>query len=111
MIYDPAYIEPQKLYLLVGERIRRLRRAYHMSQEELSEKIGSTQKYVSRIELSFARPNVSVHLKISNALHTSMDALLYDLIAAENDVRMDDLTEQTLAAELMQIIQKYLDNR
>ena len=40
-----------------------------------------------------------------------MDALLCDLIAAENDVRMDDLTEQTLAAELMQIIQKYLDNR
>ena len=111
MIYDPAYIEPQKLYLLVGERIRRLRRAYHMSQEELSEKIGSTQKYVSRIELGFARPNLSVYLKIANVLHTSMNELLCDLIAAENDARMDDLAEQALAEELIQIIQKYLDNR
>ena len=82
-----------------------------MSQEELSEKIDSTQKYVSRIELGFARPNLSVYLKISNALHTSMDTLLCDLIAAGNDACIDDLTEQTLATELMQIIQKYLDNR
>ena len=106
MKYDPAYIEPQKLYLLLGERIRRLRRYY-----QLSEKIGSTQKYVSRIELGFARPNLSVYLKISNALHTSMDTLLCDLIAAGNDACIDDLTEQALATELMQIIQKYLDNR
>lgn len=111
MKYDPAYIEPQKLHLLVGERIRQLRRDYHMSQEKLSEEIGSTQKYVSRIELGFARPNLSVYLKIANVLHTSMDALLCDLIAAGNDACIDDLTEQALAAELMQIIQKYLDNR
>ena len=34
-----------------------------------------------------------------------MDAPLCDLIAAGNDARIDDFTEQALAAELMQIIQ------
>ena len=38
-------------------------------------------------------------------------ALQYRGIAAGNDARIDDFTEQALAAELMQIIQKYFDNR
>ena len=53
----------------------------------------------------------SIYLKIANALYASMDAPLCDLIAAGNDARIDDFTEQALAAELMQIIQKYFDNR
>ena len=68
--------------------------------------------YVIEVEHTRSYQAVEIHIAV-----VTLDNLCLrldstdDLIAAENDVRMDDLTEQTLAAELMQIIQKYLDNR
>ena len=57
MKYSLVYIEPQKLYHLLGERIRCLRHKCHMPQEEGVGEIDAAQKYVSRIEPDFARLN------------------------------------------------------
>ena len=45
--YKKAYLFPSQLYLRFGENVRALRREKHLSQEELSEMVFTTQKYIS----------------------------------------------------------------
>ena len=48
--YKKAYLALNQLYLCFGENVRALRREKHLSQEELSEMVFTTQKYISCIE-------------------------------------------------------------
>ena len=82
-----------------------------MTQEELSVKIDSTQKYVSSIERGLARPSLAICLKIANVLHVSMDALFRDLIVTDNHNTALEHMKQSFAEDLMQVIRKYIDNR
>ncbi len=111
MKYRQENMEPGKLYFLLGERIRQLRKSRCMTQEELSLEIGSTQKYVSSIERGLARPSLAVCLKIANALHVSIDALLRDLIVTDDHNIVLEHMKQSFAEDLMQVIRKYIDNR
>ncbi|TKJ43026.1 hypothetical protein CEE36_05950 [candidate division TA06 bacterium B3_TA06] len=60
----------------VGEEIRRRRRALGWSQEKLAEKAGISFKYVSKIELGFSNPSVTILNRIAVALKTSPNDLL-----------------------------------
>ena len=51
--YKKAYLAPNQLYLRFGENVRALRREKHLSQEELSEMVFTTQKYISCIETGY----------------------------------------------------------
>ncbi len=65
-----------KLIKALGKEIRRGRKALGWSQEKLAEKAGISFKYVSKIELGFSNPSVTILNRIAVALKTSPNDLL-----------------------------------
>jgi transcriptional regulator with XRE-family HTH domain len=55
---------------LVGENVRRLRLAAHMTQEQLAERSGLSQQYLSDLERGLRNPTVVTLWELSQALGT-----------------------------------------
>lgn len=65
-------------YTLIGQRIRRYRRAHRLSQEQLAERIGISVAHMSRIETGNTKLSLSILVKIALALDVQTDDLLTD---------------------------------
>lgn len=61
---------------LIGKRISNERKAKGITQAVLSEKVGITEKYLSRIEVGKQVPSVAVVARICEELCVSADRLL-----------------------------------
>ena len=81
----------------IGRNIRNIRNDLGYSQEKLAELAGLTTVHISHLETGNAKPTVSTLVKIANALNTSADSLLKDLIS-------DDNTGHSISKELENII-------
>lgn len=53
---------------LVGKRIRKLRKARELSQEQLAERVGTSPKYLSRIETGRENPTLDLLLRLARGL-------------------------------------------
>lgn len=60
----------------LGKRIKEVREAKGLTQPELAERIGSTDRNVSNYETGYSFPSVKVLYKISVELDASIDYLL-----------------------------------
>ena len=69
-MYKDSSISPDQLYPLIGQNIKRLRRKYNMTQEELAVLIDGDQKAISRIESGKSRPGLSTYLRIAKLFLT-----------------------------------------
>ena len=65
-------------YFEIGQRIRRLRKAKGISQEQLAEKVGISTTHMSHIETANTKLSLPVFVKIAETLETQMDDLMYD---------------------------------
>lgn len=54
--------------VLVGKRVKSLRKGSSLTQEQLAEKANINAKYISSLECGRENPTLDVFLKISNAL-------------------------------------------
>lgn len=63
-------------YASIGLRIRQLRIAKHLTQEELGEYVGLSAKHISNIETNNARPSIEALVAIANRLDCSLDYIL-----------------------------------
>ena len=83
-------------YQSLGLKIREVRKSRNLSQEKLSELVGISPNYLSRVETNNGGiVSLPTLVKISNALQISMDYLLSDSLAiTETDsFNMDALPE------------------
>ena len=81
----------------IGRKIRELRRARSLTQEQLGERAGLSYKFIGEIERGFGNPTVATLLAISDALdvdvihlfeprsHEPGGTLLYPMTAGEFD--------------------------
>ena len=65
-------------YYQIGQRIRKIRKARGISQEQLAEAIGISVTHMSHIETANTKLSLPVFVKIAEVLETQSDALLYD---------------------------------
>lgn len=65
-------------YYAIGQRIRRIRKAHKLSQEELAEKVGISTTHMSHIETGNTKLSLPVFVDIAEALEVKTDSLLYD---------------------------------
>lgn len=65
-------------YYEIGQRIRRIRKAHKLSQEELAEKVGISTTHMSHIETGNTKLSLPVFVDIAEALEVQTDSLLYD---------------------------------
>lgn len=65
-------------YFEIGQRIRRIRKAKGISQEQLAEKVGISTTHMSHIETANTKLSLPVFIAIAETLEVSTESLLYD---------------------------------
>lgn len=60
----------------IGEKIKNARKCAAVTQKELAQRLGVTQKDVSRWENNKITPNIETFAKICKALNASADEIL-----------------------------------
>lgn len=77
-------------YYVIGQRIRKFRKAHSFSQEELAEKVGISTTHMSHIETGNTKLSLAVLVKIALALEVNTDDILFDQAL----INKSSLTEQ-----------------
>ena len=80
-------------YYEIGQRIRKYRKAYKLSQEQLAEKVGISPTHMSHIETGNTKLSLSVLVSIANVLSVQTDALLFDKPQANKTVITDEVVD------------------
>lgn len=78
-------------YYEIGQRIRRIRKAHKLSQEELAEKVGISTTHMSHIETGNTKLSLSVFVDIAESLDVQTDSLLYDAPRDSVNTAMNDI--------------------
>lgn len=81
---------------LLGENVQKFRKKMNLTQSELSEKVGISQKHLSDIETGTKFPSAGVIEKISGELNVSVALLFggsdaYDISNKVTNLVMDNL--------------------
>lgn len=80
-------------YYAIGQRIRKIRKARGLSQEQLAEKVGISTTHMSHIETANTKLSLPVFVDIAEALEIQTDALLYDHSRESVSQSLDELSE------------------
>lgn len=80
-------------YYAIGQRIRKIRKARDLSQEDLSEKIGISITHMSHIETGNTKMSLQVLVDLAAALEVRTDELLYDQSPWERNVSMEAIIQ------------------
>ena len=91
-------------YYRIGQRIRKFRKAYHLSQEQLAEKVGISTTHMSHIETGNTKLSLPVFVDIAKVLCIQTDELLYDTPQKDKTAIKGEL-EEILDSCSMQDIQ------
>lgn len=90
-------------YYMIGQRIRKYRKAYGLSQEALAEKIGISVPHMSHIETGNTKLSLPVLVAMAEALEVRTDDLLFDeqrasrdAVCAEIEGALEDCTVREL---------------
>lgn len=65
-------------YYEIGQRIRKFRKAYNLSQEQLAEMVQISTTHMSHIETGNTKLSLPVLVDIAETLSVQTDELLYD---------------------------------
>lgn len=96
---------------IIGKRIAKVRKDAKLTQAELSERIGMSEKYLSRIECGKQLPSIVIVAKISRALGISASELLgetnnYNSKVIQNEMKDLSAYEQERISEIIKIIRE-----
>lgn len=65
-------------YYQIGQRIRKIRKAHKLSQDELASKVGISTTHMSHIETGNTKLSLPVLVDLADALQVRVDDLLFD---------------------------------
>ena len=80
-------------YYAIGQRIRKIRKAHNLSQENLSEMIGISVTHMSHIETGNTKLSLQVLVDLASALEVRTDDLLYDKSFAERNTAIEAIVQ------------------
>ena len=85
----------------IANKIKQLRKANKLTQEQLAEKLNMDQRNLVRLESGKGFPSITTLIKIAEALNTTPNFLLSveDNISPKNQLKSDINTILTLAKE------------
>lgn len=78
-------------YDLIGARIKLYREDKGLSQEELGERIGISNRHLSKVETGAKNPSLELVLNIANALKITVDDLLTDYLTNADEKQNSEL--------------------
>lgn len=68
-----------KDFIQIGKRIQYYRNKAKLTQDQLAEQVGTSQKHLSRIELGYHLPNFETVIALAKELDVPIDAFIQDL--------------------------------
>ena len=77
-------------YYKIGQKIRKIRKAHGLSQEELAEKVNISTTHMSHIETGNTKLSLPVFVDIAAALEVRTDDLL-DTVATTTSTSLDEI--------------------
>ena len=81
-------------YLLIGMRIRKIRKAQKITQDRLSEMAGISPQHLSQIESAKTKLSLPALVNICNALNVTTDKILCDVLTADTTAEItSDISE------------------
>ena len=80
-------------YFEIGQRIRRVRKARGLSQEQLAEKVGISITHMSHIETANTKLSLPVLVSIAEELEVQTDMLLYDQLPQTTTIYANEVME------------------
>ena len=80
-------------YNLIGRNIRKYRKLYNYSQEQLAERIQISTIHMSHIETGNTKLSLPVCVKIAEVLHVRIDELIYDSAPSTKPLIKEELAE------------------
>ena len=104
-------------YRKIGKRIKTLRESKNMTQEDLAEKTGLSNNYISNIECARSKPSIATLIKICNVSETTPDYVLLDSVYASKELLMDEIAvklkkcSQEEIQFISEFISFYLENK
>lgn len=78
-------------YYEIGQRIRKIRKAHGLSQEELAEKIGISTTHMSHIETGNTKLSLPVLVSIASVLEVQTDDLLFEQTNASRSNALNEI--------------------
>lgn len=108
------------VYKAAGKQIQLLRQRHNLTQKELAEIINSSQNYLSDVETGKKRPSLDYYITIANYFKVSLDQLFADELSMKKNIIIDSVVlkmgymsekEQKLVLEMVESIQKYVDEK
>lgn len=78
-------------YYKIGQKIRKIRKAHGLSQEELAERINISTTHMSHIETGNTKLSLPVLVDIANTLEVRVDDLLNHPGAATTSTSLDEI--------------------
>lgn len=91
-------MQPEVDYVRIGQRIRQARLGAGLTQEKLSEAVDCSNIHISHIESGQTKVSLTLLLRLSYALNTSLDYFLLDTPY----VRKEAILAEELAQKLAQ---------
>lgn len=97
-------------YYAIGQRIRKIRKAHNLSQEELAERIGISTTHMSHIETGNTKLSLPVFVDLAVALEVRTDELLYDSDSAVRSASIEEIVRllDTCTTQQVKIIEDVL---
>ena len=80
-------------YYVIGQRIRKTRKAHGLSQEQLAELVGISTTHMSHIETGNTKLSLPVLVSLAEALELSTDDLLFCGSPTERGSVLAELTQ------------------
>lgn len=65
-------------YYKIGQKIRKIRKAHGLSQEELAEKVNISTTHMSHIETGSTKLSLQVLVRLAMALEMPTDSLIFE---------------------------------
>lgn len=78
----------------IGTRIREAREAKNLTQEQLAEIVDVSPTHMSVIERGVKGPRLRTFIKIANALETTSDSLLFDVLDNSMQIEVTELSRK-----------------
>lgn len=78
-------------YYEIGQRIRKIRKASGLSQDQLAEKIGISTTHMSHIETGNTKLSLPVFVELAEVLGVRADELLYDATPASRSASIEEI--------------------
>lgn len=80
-------------YYAIGQRVRKIRKAHGLSQEELAERVGISTTHMSHIETGNTKLSLPVFAALADALEVRADEMLSDSEVSARSASIEEIIQ------------------